>query len=144
MARRPSITIAPPPTWQSNALLGIFAGNWLPPDPPLVFVLSSIVWREAWKYKDRSYRYCLHDIGHAWQALALAARAMGCESFAVGQFEDDKIAEICLLNKDEWPMLIVQLVGSSIPQDLLGPGERRFAGRSAQPAFGGANRLSID
>ncbi len=44
---------------------------------PIVFVLTSIAWREAWKYRDRAYRYCLHDMGHAWQALALAARAMG-------------------------------------------------------------------
>ena len=47
---------------------------------PIVFVLTSIAWREAWKYRDRAYRYCLHDMGHAWQALALAARAIGCES----------------------------------------------------------------
>ena len=45
---------------------------------PIVFVLTSIAWREAWKYRDRAYRYCLHDIGHAWQSIALAARAMGC------------------------------------------------------------------
>jgi SagB-type dehydrogenase family enzyme len=115
--------------------LGDFCRKLVTTDSPLVFVLTSIVWREAWKYKDRSYRYCLHDIGHAWQALALAARAMGCESFAVGQFEGDKIAEICLLNEDEWPMLIVQLIGSSIPQNLLGPGERHLLG--GQP-----NRLS--
>ena len=25
---------------------------------PIVFVLTSIVWREAWKYRDRAYRYC--------------------------------------------------------------------------------------
>ncbi|MEZ5356004.1 MAG: SagB/ThcOx family dehydrogenase, partial [Bryobacteraceae bacterium] len=36
-------------------------------DAPIVFVLTSIAWREAWKYRDRGYRYCLHDIGHAWQ-----------------------------------------------------------------------------
>jgi hypothetical protein len=30
-----------------------------------VFVLTSIAWREAWKYQNRAYRYCLHDIGHA-------------------------------------------------------------------------------
>jgi SagB-type dehydrogenase family enzyme len=35
----------------------------------IVFVLTSIVWREAWKYGERAYRYCLHDIGHAWQGL---------------------------------------------------------------------------
>jgi nitroreductase len=51
---------------------------------PVVFVLTSIVWRESWKYGERAYRHCLHDIGHAWQALALSARAIGCDSFAAG------------------------------------------------------------
>jgi SagB-type dehydrogenase family enzyme len=74
---------------------------------PLVFVLTSIAWREAWKYRNRAYRYCLHDIGHAWQALALAAEAMGCESFATGHFPDDEVARACHLNEDEWPMLLV-------------------------------------
>ena len=59
---------------------------------PIVFVLTSIVWREAWKYGERAYRYCLHDIGHAWQALALSARAIGCDSFAAGHFPDDEVA----------------------------------------------------
>lgn len=82
---------------------------------PIVFVLTSIAWREAWKYRDRAYRYCLHDIGHAWQALALAARAIGCDSFAVGHFPDDEVARVCRLHEDEWPMLIIELRGSSIP-----------------------------
>ncbi|MGI8961310.1 MAG: SagB/ThcOx family dehydrogenase [Bryobacteraceae bacterium] len=82
---------------------------------PIVFILTSIAWREAWKYRDRAYRYCLHDIGHAWQALALAARAIGCDSFAVGRFPDDEVEQFCRLNKDEWPMLIVRLDGKSIP-----------------------------
>jgi len=82
---------------------------------PIIFALTSIVWREAWKYGDRAYRYCLHDVGHAWQSLALAARAMGCESFASGRFPDDKVAHSCRLNEDEWPMLIVGLYGAAIP-----------------------------
>jgi len=82
---------------------------------PIVFVLTSIAWREAWKYGDRAYRYCLHDMGHAWQALALSARAMGCESYAVGHFVDDEIAQLCRLQEDEWPMLIVELRGGAIP-----------------------------
>ena len=82
---------------------------------PIVFVLTSIAWREAWKYRDRAYRYCLHDIGHAWQALALAARAIGCDSFAIGHFPDDEVAQFCRLHEDEWPMLIVELRGRSIP-----------------------------
>jgi SagB-type dehydrogenase family enzyme len=86
---------------------------------PLVFVLTSIAWREAWKYQNRAYRYCLHDIGHAWQSLALAARSLGCESFALGNFSDDKVAELCHLSGDEWPMLIVGLHGPSIPVRVL-------------------------
>jgi SagB-type dehydrogenase family enzyme len=82
---------------------------------PITFVLTSIAWREAWKYRDRAYRYCLHDMGHAWQALALAGRAMGCDSFAIGHFPDDEVARVCGLNPDEWPMLILQLRGRSIP-----------------------------
>jgi len=77
----------------------------------LTFILTSIAWREAWKYRDRAYRYCLHDIGHAWQALALAARAIGFDSCAIGSFPDDDISQICRLHEDEWPMLIVQLRG---------------------------------
>src|SRR5271170_444496 len=102
---------------------------------PLLFVLTSIAWREAWKYGDRAYRYCMHDIGHAWQALTLAARAMGCESFAFGHFSDDRVAERCLLHEDEWPMLIVGLYGPSIPVRMLDPVETILFG--GQP-----NRLS--
>jgi SagB-type dehydrogenase family enzyme len=80
-----------------------------------VFVLTSIVWREAWKYGERAYRYCLHDMGHAWQALALSAQAIGCDSFAVGNFPDDEVAQLCRPHMDEWPMLIVSLHGKSIP-----------------------------
>ena len=82
---------------------------------PITFVLTSIAWREAWKYRERAYRYCLHDVGHAWQALALAARAIGCDAFAAGQFPDDEVAQLCRLHGDEWPMLVVELRGGSIP-----------------------------
>jgi SagB-type dehydrogenase family enzyme len=78
-------------------------------------VLTSIAWREAWKYGQRAYRYCLHDAGHAWQAVELAARSMGCESFATGHFPDDEVARACRLAEDEWPMLLVGLRGRSIP-----------------------------
>jgi SagB-type dehydrogenase family enzyme len=94
--------------------IGDFGGKLVRTSTPLVFVLTSIAWREAWKYRDRAYRYCLHDIGHAWQALTLAARSIGCQSFALGHFPDDRVGESCLLSQDEWPMLIVELHAPSI------------------------------
>jgi hypothetical protein len=42
-------------------------------DTGLLIGLSSIHWREAWKYGERAYRYCQHDIGHALGALSYAA-----------------------------------------------------------------------
>jgi len=78
-------------------------------DGSIVFVLTSIAWREEWKYRDRAYRYCLLDIGHAWQSLVLAAQAMGCESLAIRDFPDDEIARSCRLAEDEWPMLIIDI-----------------------------------
>jgi len=104
---------------------------------PLVFVLTTITWREAWKYGDRAYRYCLHDIGHAWQALALAARALGCDSFAVGHFPDDEVAQRCRLADDEAPMLLVELRGEPIPARESTAGEIVWYG-------GQANQLSVE
>jgi SagB-type dehydrogenase family enzyme len=115
-----------------EALAGISA--------PVVFVLTSIAWREVWKYQARAYRYCLHDAGHAWRALALAARAIGCDSFATSQFPDDEITQLCRLNPDEWPMLIVELHGATIPLDNYPPND---AGAHKPEWSGGeANQLS--
>jgi SagB-type dehydrogenase family enzyme len=115
--------------------IGDFGSKLIDTPAPLVFVLTSIAWREAWKYRDRAYRYCLHDMGHAWQALTLAARSIGCESFVLGHFLDDRVAESCLLSQDEWPMLIIGLSGPSIPARRRDPVETILLG--GQP-----NRLS--
>jgi SagB-type dehydrogenase family enzyme len=82
---------------------------------PIVFILTSIAWREAWKYGERAYRYCLLDMGHAWEALALSARAIGCDTFAAGSFVDDEVTQLCRPSQDEWPMLMISLRGESIP-----------------------------
>ncbi len=49
------------------------------PFPPGSFLvgLASIHWREAWKYGERAFRYCHHDVGHALGAMRLAAAANG-------------------------------------------------------------------
>ena len=114
---------------------GDFAGMPASGSAPIVFVLTSIAWREAWKYRERAYRYCMHDMGHAWQALALSARAIGCEHIAVGHFVDDDVARMFHLNSDEWPMLIVSVDGESIPVREADIGETVWFG-------GEANQLS--
>ena len=39
--------------------------------------LSSIHWREAWKYGERAFRYCQHDVGHAIATFRYAAAILG-------------------------------------------------------------------
>jgi SagB-type dehydrogenase family enzyme len=44
-----------------------------------LLALASIPWREAWKYGERAYRYCNHDLGHALACLGIAAAIQGWE-----------------------------------------------------------------
>lgn len=82
---------------------------------PLVILLTSIAWREAWKYQSRAYRYCLHDAGHAWECVAQAARAMGCRVEAMGEFDDGALTRGWRLADDEWPMMILRVSGAALP-----------------------------
>jgi SagB-type dehydrogenase family enzyme len=51
----------------------------LAPFPPgaFLFGLTSVHWREAWKYGERAFRYCNHDVGHAIGAARIAAATLG-------------------------------------------------------------------
>jgi SagB-type dehydrogenase family enzyme len=64
----------------------------------LWLALSSVHWREAWKYGERAYRYCQHDVGHALGAIAYAAAVLGWTVRLVDGCDDSKIA--CLLGLD--------------------------------------------
>lgn len=46
----------------------------------LYVALSSVHWREAWKYGERAFRYCQLDSGHALGALRYAAALLGWET----------------------------------------------------------------
>lgn len=45
--------------------------------PALLLGLSTVMWREAWKYGERAFRYCQLDVGHGVAALAYAAGLLG-------------------------------------------------------------------
>lgn len=65
----------------------------LPPGTVLVG-LTSIYWRESWKYGERAFRYCHHDVGHAIGAVTLAAATLGCETRLVTGIDDDQLATL--------------------------------------------------
>ncbi len=50
--------------------------------------LSSVAWREAWKYGERAYRYVLLDAGHALASLRYAAAVLGWSVEVDGRWGD--------------------------------------------------------
>jgi SagB-type dehydrogenase family enzyme len=63
--------------------------------------LTSIVWREAWKYGERAFRYCQHDTGHAIGALRLAAAMLGWQLKLLPRWSDAQIGALLGLDRDE-------------------------------------------
>ena len=56
--------------------------------------LSSIHWREAWKYGERAFRYCQHDAGHAIGALRIAAATLGWRASLLHGLADEPIDDL--------------------------------------------------
>ena len=77
-----------------------FAGNL--PDSGLVIGLSSVHWREAWKYGERAFRYCQHDIGHALGALRYAAATLGWSVELLADASDEGIGQLLGLTRDDF------------------------------------------
>ena len=64
----------------------------------LLLALSSIPWREAWKYGQRAFRYCHHDIGHAIGAITVAAAGLGWRVRLQDGWSSDALAALLGLN----------------------------------------------
>jgi len=69
--------------------------------PTLLVGLTSIHWREAWKYGERAYRYCQHDVGHALAALRYAAAVHGWRVQLLPAWSDQYITALLGLNREE-------------------------------------------
>jgi len=65
----------------------------------LLVALSSIHWREAWKYGERAFRYCQHDVGHALGTLRYAAAALGWRLRLLDDWSDEDIAGLLGLER---------------------------------------------
>jgi SagB-type dehydrogenase family enzyme len=62
------------------------------PKDTLLIGLTSIHWREAWKYGHRAYRYCQHDVGHAIGAVSVAAAGLGWQTKVLDDLGTDELA----------------------------------------------------
>ena len=55
--------------WRSRETTNVKAGFYVS--------FTSVPWRESWKYGERAFRYCQHDLGHALAALSFSAATLG-------------------------------------------------------------------
>jgi SagB-type dehydrogenase family enzyme len=111
--------------------------------------LSSIHWREAWKYGERAFRYCQHDTGHALAALSYAAACLGWTVELCSETSDSEIASWLGLDRPddfvdeerEFPDLLCRLHYDGTVQNNL---NSRFLSQITQSAiwYGKAERLS--
>jgi SagB-type dehydrogenase family enzyme len=67
--------------------------------PRLWIGLSSIHWREAWKYGERAFRYCQLDLGHAIGAIRYAAAALGWRAKVVPGLQRGALAALMGLDR---------------------------------------------
>jgi SagB-type dehydrogenase family enzyme len=69
------------------------------PEGAFLVALSSIPWRESWKYGERAWRYCQHDAGHALAALRYGAALLGWRLLALPDVPDDDLAGLLGLDR---------------------------------------------
>lgn len=121
------------------------------PEHVFLLGLTSIYWREAWKYGERAFRYCQHDCGHAYMALDIAAKTLGWQMNLVSSIGDEKLARLLGLNRqddfreneEEYPELLA-LVNTK-PQEkkiIVESMDQFIDGVEAGTWHGKANRLS--
>ena len=105
-----------------NHLLELRCRSARPHPAGLWIGLTSIHWREAWKYGERAFRYCQLDIGHALAALRYAAALLGwqvrlvadCGSKPLGHLLGTARAEDFGSAEREEPDLLVEISPAQI------------------------------
>lgn len=91
------------------------------PAGTFIIGFSSIHKRESWKYGERAYRYCQHDIGHALAAICYACALLGWQLTLLEECSDQQIASLLGLDREtdfgkaehESPDLLLQIDSST-------------------------------
>ncbi len=121
-------------------------------DDVVLVIFSSIHWREAWKYGERAFRYCQHDLGHAMAAVAIAAGLVGWRARLLPAWSHARIAALAGLDRDqdfvdaerEEPGGLLALVRDEVPPPILNADPRLDAAIARGVWHGRASQLSDD
>ncbi|HXK09483.1 MAG TPA: nitroreductase family protein [Vicinamibacteria bacterium] len=71
------------------------------PGGALLLGLASVHWRESWKYGERAFRYCHHDVGHALAAVRYAAAVLGWSARLLDSPGDDDVSVLLGLDRSD-------------------------------------------
>ena len=71
------------------------------PDAASIVVATAVFWRSGHKYRDRTYRYVLADLGHAIENLRVAARAVDARCTFALRFDEARCAAALQLDEAE-------------------------------------------
>jgi SagB-type dehydrogenase family enzyme len=121
------------------------------PDTLLVG-LSSVYWREAWKYGERAFRYCQHDAGHAIGALRIAAATLGWSALVLDGTADETIDSLLGLDRGgdyegaerECAELVMAVWPGDATTNSMSLDAQAAREMGAQRWYGKANRLSLE
>jgi SagB-type dehydrogenase family enzyme len=86
--------------WQVSSETAQLILQHLPTEAFLVG-LTSIHWREAWKYGERAFRYCQHDIGHAIGSMRISAATLGWNMVVLSHTSDETIEQLLGLHRKQ-------------------------------------------
>ena len=71
------------------------------PKDSFLLGISSISWREAWKYGERAFRYTQLDAGHAWQSIVVSAKMLGWSVNKLDTISTKEMSKLLGLNQEE-------------------------------------------
>jgi len=119
-------------------------------DDWLLVALTSIHWREAWKYGERAFRYCQHDLGHAMAALVASASAVGWRACLVPEWPQASLAALTGIDRDEdfvdaereEPSCLMAIGQGDVPGAFVESHDGLTAAVRAGEWFGRASQLS--
>jgi SagB-type dehydrogenase family enzyme len=118
----------------------------------LLVALTSIHWREAWKYGERAFRYCQHDVGHAIGAVSYAASLEGYDATLLPSWSQRRISALVGLDRDEdfvdaereEPGCLLALTRGPVPAAIRDADDRLSRAVAAGRWHGRASQLSDD
>ena len=84
--------------WPKESFMRLLQG--FPPEAFLVG-FASVNWRETWKYGERAFRYCQHDVGHAIGSARIAAQTLGWRMLLLDGLADDTVAALLGVDRAE-------------------------------------------